>query len=276
MRPPRFYSRCVSALLVVVLLVCLATARPALATVYQLEDLNSAALVDADSSVGMSSWTVDGTENLFQQWFWIRLGDGAEQSIDTIDLDEPLADHQDNDYDPGKESLQLRYEGSGLRIDVSLELTGGTWGSGVSDLLEAISIHNIGDEELDLHLFQYVDFNLGGTSEGDTGEIIVPFGVIQTEGAVYRSETADAPAPNRYEIGLTPVILDKLEDDDADDLNNSVGPITGDVSWAFQWDFVLEPGGSFIISKNKHLTVPEPYTLALLLTGVFALLKRWK
>ena len=276
MRPPRFYSRCVSALLVVVLLVCLATARPALATVYQLEDLNSAALVDADSSVGMSSWTVDGTENLFQQWFWIRLGDGAEQSIDTIDLDEPLADHQDNDYDPGKESLQLRYEGSGLRIDVSLELTGGTWGSGVSDLLEAISIHNIGDEELDLHLFQYVDFNLGGTSEGDTGEIIVPFGVIQTEGAVYRSETADAPAPNRYEIGLTPVILDQLEDDDADDLNNSVGPITGDVSWAFQWDFVLEPGGSFIISKNKHLTVPEPYTLALLLTGVFALLKRWK
>ena len=276
MRPSHVHSRYVSALLVAVLLASLATAWPASAAIYRLEDLNSVAEVDDDSSTGMSSWIADGIDNLFQQWFWIRLGDGAEQSIDTIDPDGPLADHQDNDYDPGKESLQLRYEGAGLRIDVSLELTGGTPGSGVSDLLEAISIHNLGDEELDLHLFQYVDFDLAGTAEDDTGEIIPPFGAIQTEGAGYRSESADAPAPDRYEVGLSPTILDKLKDGDADDLNNSVGPITGDVSWAFQWDFVLEPEDSFIISKNKYLVVPEPYTLAILAIGLFALRPRRK
>ena len=121
-----------------------------------------------------------------------------------------------------------------------------------------------------------MDLDLAGTAEDDVGEIIPPFGVVQTEGADYRSESADVPAPDRYEIGLILAILDKLEDDDADDLNNTVGPVAGDVAWAFQWNFVLEPDDSFIISKNKHLVVPEPHTLALLAIGLFALRPRWK
>ena len=247
---------------------------PATATLYLLEDLNSSSLVDDGSDEGMSTWLVEGTDNLFQQWFWIRFGDGPEQSIDTIDADGPLSIHADNDFDPGLESLQLRYEGSDLQIDVSLELVGGLPGSDVSDLLEAIAINNIGQTVLDLHFFQYVDFDLAGTAGDDTVQVFPPYGVTQSEGAGWVSETADTPAPDRYEAALVPTIINKLRDANADDLSNATGPITGDVAWSFQWDFVLGPNDSFIISKNKHLVVPEPATLGLLLIGGAALLKR--
>ena len=58
---------------------------PATATLYLLEDRNSSAVIDDGSEEGMSSWIVDGTENLFQQWFWYRIGDQVdESSLDTL------------------------------------------------------------------------------------------------------------------------------------------------------------------------------------------------
>lgn len=253
-------------------LFCLAAAGAVTAGPYVLEDLNSTAVIDPDSSNGVLSWIVDDTENLAKQWFWVRIGEGAEQSIDSIDADGPLVNHLDNDFDPGKESLQLRYEGAALQIDVSLKLVGGAEGSGISDMAEAISVTNMSDGELVVHFYQYVDLNLGGVAGDDTVEAVPPFGVVQTSGAGWVSETADTPAVSRYEVGLVPVILNKLNDGDADDLANIVGPVGGDVCWAFQWDFELGPGGSFILSKDKHLVIPEPATVAILLVGGLAAL----
>ena len=82
--------------------------------------------------------------------------------------------------------------------------------------------------------------------------------------------------PSRYEVALVPAIIDKLNDGDADDLNDVAGPITGDVAWAFQWDISMEPGGSFLISKSKRLVVPEPASLGLLVVGGLIVLKRRK
>jgi hypothetical protein len=54
------------------------------------------------------------------------------------------------------------------------------------------------------------------------------------------------------------------------DTGNFVGP--GDVTWAYQWIVVLDPGESFLISKDKRITggtpdrgpfVPEPASLAI-------------
>lgn len=255
--------------LALALLGCLLLTSSAMAASYTLQDLNSTANVATNG--GISQWIVDGSNNLFSQWFWIRIGNTYEQRIDTIDADGPLVNHTNSDFDPGLESLQLRYEGLNLQIDVSLELLGGTPGSGTSDLLEGISITNTGDASQVLHFFQYVNFDLGGTAGGDTVVAVPPFAMVQT-GDGWVSETADTPRPNRYEVGVFPNTLNKLNDDDADNLNNAAGPVgPGDVTWAFQWDFTLAPGGSYLISKDKHLVVPEPLTIAGLFLGIGSL-----
>lgn len=268
--------RCALLLLMAGFLACFAGVWPASATMYTLEDRNSTVEVEADSSEGAYSWVVDGTDNMARQWFWVRLGDGPEMPINAIDGDGPQASHQDNDFDPGKESLQLRYEGGGLQIDVSLELAGSDQGSGLSQMIEAITIHNTGRTGLDVHFYQYADLDLAGTAGNDTVQMNPPFGVTQTDNLGWVSEAAETPAPSHYEVGLVPAILDKLNDDDADDLSDLVGPISGDVAWAFQWDVSLGPDGSFIISKSKRLEVPEPATLGLVLVGGLVALKRRK
>ena len=273
-RPTSSLPRYSLLLLTAAFLAFSAVAWPANAALYTLEDQNSTVDVEADSDEGASSWVVDGTDHMEQQWFWVRLGDGPEQPINAIDDDGPLVSHQDNDFDPGNESLQLRYEGFGLQIDVSLELAGSAQGTGVSQLIEAITIHNTGEGELDLHFYQYVDLDLAGTAQDDTVEMNLPFGVTQIDSLGWVSEAADTPIPQRYEAGLVPTIINKLNDNDADDLANLPGPTTGDVAWAFQWDISLAPEGSFIISKSKRLVVPEPATLGLLLLGGLIALKR--
>ena len=115
--------------------------------------------------------------------------------------------------------------------------------------------------------YQYVDLNLGGVAGDDTVEALPPFGVVQSSGDGWVSEAADTPAVDRYEVGPAQVILDKLNDGEPDTLANIGGPVAGDVCWAFQWDVELNPGGSFLLSKDKHLVIPEPATLGLLLVG---------
>jgi hypothetical protein len=92
------------------------------------------------------------------------------------------------------------------------------------------------------------------------------------------SETVTSPGANRAEVGLFPQTLNALNDGGKTDLGNIGGPLTGDVTWAFQWDLVIAPGTSAQISKDKYLTVlvPEPSALALLAIGAvgYALSRR--
>src|SRR5574340_944668 len=49
-----------------------------------LTDQNSVTTVDVGSQAGQSSWLVDGVNQMSKQWFWYRIGNGPEASIDTI------------------------------------------------------------------------------------------------------------------------------------------------------------------------------------------------
>ena len=52
-----------------------------------LTDFNSTVVIDPTSQAGMYTWTVDGVDQMWQQWFWYRIGSaGPEQSIDTLGL----------------------------------------------------------------------------------------------------------------------------------------------------------------------------------------------
>jgi hypothetical protein len=77
------------------------------ATLVTLSDLNSTVNIDTGSQAGVYNWTVDGTDHLFQQWFWYRIGStGPESSIDTL---------TQTAITPGTNTLSVTYAGSGLK-----------------------------------------------------------------------------------------------------------------------------------------------------------------
>ncbi len=242
---------------------------------FTLVDDNSSTDFDTDSQANAFNWEVDGRDQLHQQAFWYRVGNVAEQSLDT--LPHPVEGTTDTNFDGDADTLFVRYLGAGFRIDVRYALDGGTTGSRASDITEQISIVNLGQAPLDFHFFQYSDFELNGTATGDSAVFTNANAVVQSEGALSVSETVITPVPSHREIAFFDTTRSKLNDGVATTLSDTpptgvvLGP--GDVTWAYQWDVVIPAFGTFQISKDKNLTgVPEPATFALLVVAAGLLL----
>lgn len=238
------------------------------AAIFTMQDRNSEVRVDSASQSGTFEWMVDGQNQLAKQWFWIGTGNNPERSLDTLDFVSGLL--SSGNADPETERLNLTYRDSGGLYEVSVDfvLTGGSDGSGVSDVAEIIRVRNLSSSSIGFRFFQYVDLDLAGTAGGDTVEVVNSNAVMQTEGAAAVSETVLAPRPSHYEVGTFPSTLDKLNDALASTLSDTAGPVSGNATWAFEWDFTLSGGGTYIISKDKHLIVPEPGSAALALTAL--------
>jgi len=233
---------------------------------------NSTAAVNPLTQAGMYAWNVDGVNQLYQQWFWYALGPAGAStppaSIDTLGLT------QDSQA-AGANQLLLGYQGAGFTVGVNYVLTGGARGSGVSDIGETISIQNNTASYLPFQFYEYSDFDLNNTPGGQSVMISGPGGrpgfndAFQTLGNLSLSETVVSPPASFAEAnveggpgstlaklnnGVAPVVLD----------NNLVS--AGAVTWAFQWNLDIAPGGTAIISKDKYLqttVVPEPAVMAL-------------
>lgn len=260
--------------LVAVTVASIAVAATPAAAFVTLSDANSVTLLDLGSPRGLYSWLVDGREHLSQQWFWYRIGDtDPETSIHNLTLDDSVLSDLNNDAHD--DTLYARYLGTGLKMELWFILAGGAPGSGASDLGEIIRITNTGNEALDFHFFQYADFDLSDSS--DTIEITGGTDVMagntahQTAPGVRVAETVVTPRPIQHQVGLDGDILGLLDDTEATTLTGTSGPVTGNASWAFQWDKVLAPGRTLLISKDKNI-IPEPATLALMGSGVAAAL----
>lgn len=252
------------------------------AQVVVLNHNNSSASINTGTSAGMFNWTVDGQNVLGQQWFWFRVGLNAEAPINTISAPTITT--------PDARTLYTSYFNGSYGVQVDYLLTGFSAGSGNSDIAESITITNATAAPLDFHFFQYSNFDLGGAG-GDQVAISLNsnplspfFGLYNTATQVDAfaglTETVLTPGANHGEVGNFNVTLIKLNNGVADNLSDVNGPtLPGDVTWAFQWDFVIPAGGSLGISKDKlvHLNlVPEPSSLALLGLGAMALALRRK
>lgn len=255
---------------------------PAVAAPVTLKDENSVLHVDPTSS-GVFYWEVDGVNNAYEHWFWYRIGSAPEDSLTTLPI--VVQGTSDSNFDGDDDTLFVRYQIAGLvRFDVRLSLDGGSSGSNVSDLAEQIQIRNLSSTALHLSFFQYTDFDLFGSPIGDSAHIKLdpvtglPTEVVQWKGSAVLTEVVVTPDAVRGEIAEYPDLLDKFTDMDADNLNNTFGPVSlDDVTWALQWDFTLAPGQSVLISKNLRLVIPEPTTSLLVgwaLVGVTIGLRR--
>jgi len=241
---------------------------------YVLTHGNATATVGADDANGMYDWTVDGQTQLFRQNFWYRNGAvGAENPLANLPLISAIL--------ATPSSLNTLYQsGNTFSVEVNYSLLGGAIGSGSSSIGEQIKINNLTSNPLQFHFFQYVDFDLGGIGDGDTVTLEQNAQglfekAFQTKGNAFFAYEVVSPAANHGEVGTWGSILTKLEDALPTTLNDSVGPVSRDTVWAFQWDLVIPGNESFDIAINKSVytapPIPEPSTIALISIGLAAL-----
>jgi len=237
------------------------------AQIYTLSQNDSSVLIDAGSQAGLYNWSVDGVNQLYQQWFWYRVGSsGPESSIDTIS---PVSETSS-----GANNATLTYAGSTISVKTAYSLAAP--GNGTATLSELITVMNTSGQIQDYHFFQYSDFDLGGTPGGQSVQFYnngssTYYEVIQTGASGSMTETAIAPSATSMEVqaGYFPSLLNALNDGVATTLNNNLSAGPGDVDYAYEWDATLAPGSSLLISKL--MTVPEPSSMALISSGMLVL-----
>ena len=232
-----------------------------------LTDSNSTVLIDPASQDGMYDWKLDGIDVMYQQWFWFRVGNTAEHSIDTIGTPVILQ--------ATPNIVQLTYGAGGpLEIQILYALTGGMAGSLTSDVAETIHIINRSTQALDLHFYQYSDFDLSASDIVTIDHSLRFVDQVPAGGGTVLSETVATPSPDHAEANYFSNTRNALNDGLPTTLNGVLKAGPGDMTWAFEWDQVIAAHGSLIISKDKHLApVPEPAALALF-GGILVLLSR--
>lgn len=253
------------------------------AAIINLASANSTATFHTEAAdgaeLGLNTWNVDGTDQMFQQWFWYRTGAHTQENrVDgTGELAHVNAIASDLDGDTQNDFLLVNYADTTgpeqFTVQFRYILTGGSTGSRNSDLVEVIRIRNTSTTPLSLNFFQYVDFDLNGSS-GDDSLIITGTPqntATQSDPSLIIGETVVTPSPWSYEANIFSATRTKLDDAALDNLNNSSGPIVNaDATWAFQWNWsgltAIPPGGTVLISKDKNIRpnpIPEPSTVAL-------------
>jgi hypothetical protein len=225
------------------------------------------------TGAGSADFT-NGTENLFQNWFWYRgTGDTREYALS----------NQTFFNQPATNLAQLQYSepngaGGSLIFDLTYRLTSlsGTSAIVVIDVLITSRGAN------DAHFFPYIDYDLAGSFTNSA--TLQSFS--RTGGAMQVTHTSgnfgwfEVQAPGGdltgWEITAFATTRGKLTNTTVDNLSNSGSPFgPGDFTGAFQWSMQMSDGQQARLRVIKGINaVPEPGTLLAIGAGLAALAAR--
>jgi hypothetical protein len=248
--------------------------RPCLAepVAIDLSSGNATASIEQASSAGVEDWTINGVNQLNQEWFWYHTtGMTGQSSIDALGLPTitPI----------GTTGTELVYgSGTSLQITVTYSLTGGTPSSSTSDLTDSIEIDNNSGKSMTLDFFEYANFNLGGlTTNQDVS--ISKSATATVTGNGLQAQTVVSPDPNEYEANIYPTLLDAISSTSSTPTLNSAldtaGP--GDTEFGYEWQLTLPMCGSAVITGDTVITgteevVPEPVGTPMAMLALGALM----
>ena len=252
------------------------------ATIYTLTDGDSAVLVnDASGSGSAYNWTVGGVNQLNNQWFYYRIGSGAQEyAIDSISAPTSILDLN------GK-GLTTTYANGTISVQVYFSLVD-SLNPGESHFNQVVTVNNLSGASMSLNLFQYSDYNLGGDPNDQSAQFYLSGGkyrnLVQTDGGWTLTETVNPPISPSTTVLVAAVsdgsILTSLTDGSVTTLPNDTSEGPGDITYAFQWQSTIATGGSLQLSKLQGVVlVPEPSSLVLISLGgcfiIGMLRRRW-
>jgi len=234
---------------------------------YTMKDGNSTIGLDLGTSAGMNLWEVDGLNQMYQQFFWFRIGPTGPESDLTAITTTPSVTQA---LGPTGRQLSALYSDQRYAVQLNYLLGGGSAGSLRSGFTESIRMYNYTDSPLDFHLFQYSYLTMGGqVTIGTDGGLFN--NVMQSAPGVGSFTSLVTPSANGAEAALYDSTLASLLDGNKTTLNNILAAGPGNSTWALQWDFTIPAQGSAVISSVNNLQlVPEPSALALLGLGLGA------
>jgi hypothetical protein len=233
---------------------------------YNLSNNNSSIVVNDNQQAAISSWMVDGVQQLFQLANFYRVGSvGGERSTHTLPL---VLSTQ-----TGPDGATVIYGNAQFTIQFDYGVIGGAPGSGYSRMGENVLITNLTAQPLEFHFFEYIDLDLSNTPNDDIGlpvsptqgqqfdsQTIVNAGVLQYDHHEYRFFNPPAVNTLSHLTNGTPSTLD-----DQPPFGVQFG--IGDITWSMQWDFggpgairpPIAPFGTAAITKFWECNfIPEP------------------
>ncbi|MCC7230477.1 MAG: PEP-CTERM sorting domain-containing protein [Fimbriimonadaceae bacterium] len=215
-------------------------------------------------------FTVNGSANQStQDWWWYRVnGVNAREFALSAQANAPVVNGN---------NMTLSYrEPEGFTSTIMYTINNV---NGSARVTGTNFILNEGNNNLDFDFFNYIDFDLGGTSMGDSASLASPnpaMRMLVTDSAGLMSAEWRVLDADNFQISTFNTISAMLADGDIDNLANTGDPFgPGDFTAAVQWHFTLAPGQQIALQTTQILTpVPEPATMAALGLGIAALARR--
>ncbi|HEX4054263.1 MAG TPA: hypothetical protein VHX86_08360 [Tepidisphaeraceae bacterium] len=247
---------------------------------FVLMNNNSTISLSPSDPTGPGAWTVDGVNQLGEEWFWFRIGNSAGQT-NLASLPETSSMLLDTTGGTENNFARFTYGSpTALQVVLTYILAGGQTGSGASDLSESLDISNDGTTTQTYHFFEYTNFNLGDSTTGQS--VTITGGNTATvDGNGKEAQTVVSPEPSEYEASSTSAVPDLLSQisstTSSATLDDVASAPSGDTEWGFEWDITLKAGGSYVIAIDKDISphavtpVPEPAG-AVALLGVMGLM----
>ena len=229
-----------------------------------------------DDGDKVTSWIVGGEDHAFQKSYWYRIGDDPEQAISSLDFVGAIPAFTGDSYLTRWEDPQDRFQ-----IDLRVSIGGAGDTSGLPVEIIVTSLSALAPADLQFHLFELVDMDLGVSTADDTLQVTGGNAVEQT-GDGWRFTTnssvtwnavngANALFPSHWQASNYADLTNMFGDGAANDLTDSSSYTAGDDGeFAFQWSFLLDGTPDnlddvFTLDINQHITpggpvIPEPLT----------------